>query len=119
MASARVLVKRRKTVRNIRKITRTMQLIATARFQAAFNRAMATKPYTETLAELVSDLSQAAEGVEHPLMKTNDVKRSVVMVLTSQRELCGGQGFLFADAGAHVLRGFEDPVHVFAVQWQE
>ncbi len=67
-----------------------MQLIATARFQAAFNRAMATKPYTEKLAELVSDLSQAAEGVEHPLMKTNDVKRSVVMVLTSQRGLCGG-----------------------------
>ena len=90
MANRRVLVRRRKSVRNIRKITRTMQLIATARFQAAFNRAMATKPYTEKLAELVSDLSQAAEGVEHPLMKTNDVKRSVVMVLTSQRGLCGG-----------------------------
>jgi len=90
MANRRVLVRRRKSVRNIRKITRTMQLIATARFQAAFNRAMATKPYTAKLAELVSDLSQAAEGVEHPLMKTNDVKRSAVMVLTSKRGLCGG-----------------------------
>ena len=43
MANRRVLVKRRKAVRNIRKITRTMQLIATARFQAAFNRATATR----------------------------------------------------------------------------
>ena len=41
MANRRVLVKRRTSVRNIRKITRTMQLIATARFQKAFNRAVA------------------------------------------------------------------------------
>ena len=66
MANRRVLVKRRKAVRNIRKITRTMQLIATARFQAAFNRAVASRPYTEKLAELVADLSRAAGEVEPP-----------------------------------------------------
>ncbi|HEX4964020.1 MAG TPA: ATP synthase F1 subunit gamma [Thermoanaerobaculia bacterium] len=91
MANRRVLVKRRKAVRNIRKITRTMQLIATARFQAAFNRAVATRPYTEKLAELVADLSRAAGDVDHPLLKTHDeVKRSAVLVLTSDRGLAGG-----------------------------
>ncbi|HYU35433.1 MAG TPA: ATP synthase F1 subunit gamma [Thermoanaerobaculia bacterium] len=90
MANRRVLVKRRKAVRNIRKITRTMQLIATARFQAAFNRAMATKPYTEKLAELVADLSRAAGDVEHPLLQTNDAPRSALVVLTSNRGLAGG-----------------------------
>ena len=50
MANRRVLVKRRKAARNIRKITRTMQLVATARFQAAFNRVVAARPYTEKLA---------------------------------------------------------------------
>ena len=91
MANKRVLVKRRKSVRNIRKITRTMQLIATARFQAALNRAMATKPYTEKLAELVSALSAAADDVDHPLMKTHDdVKRSALVVITTDRGLCGG-----------------------------
>ena len=91
MANRRVLVKRRKAVRNIRKITRTMQLIATARFQAAFNRAVATRPYTEKLAELVADLSRAAGGVEHPLLKTHDeVPRSALVVLTSDRGLAGG-----------------------------
>jgi len=103
MANRRVLVKRRKSVRNIRKITRTMQLIATARYQAAYNRAMAAKPYTEKLAELVADLSQAADQVEHPLMKTNDVKRSVVMVITSKRGLCGGYN-------ANVLRAAVDHI---------
>lgn len=90
MANRRVLVKRRKAVRNIRKITRTMQLIATARFQAAFNRAMATKPYTEKLAELVADLSRAAGSVTHPLLQTNDASRSALVVLTSNRGLAGG-----------------------------
>lgn len=91
MANRRVLVKRRKSVRNIRKITRTMQLIATARFQAAFNRAVATKPYTEKLAELVADLSRAAGSVDHPLLQTHDdVNRSAVVVITSDRGLAGG-----------------------------
>lgn len=92
MANRRVLVKRRKAVRNIRKITRTMQLIATARFQAAFNRATATRPYSDKLAELVADLSRAAgEGVDHPLMQTHEsVERSAMVVLTSNRGFCGG-----------------------------
>lgn len=91
MANRRLLVKRRKAVRNIRKITRTMQLIATARFQAAFLRATATKPYVEKLAELVADLSDAAGGVEHPLMrKPEGATASALVVLTSSRGLCGG-----------------------------
>ncbi len=91
MANRRVLVKRRNSTRNIRKITRTMQLIATARFQAAFSRAVAGKPYTEKLAQLVGGLARAAEGLEHPLMQTHDeVHREALVVLTSDRGLCGG-----------------------------
>ncbi len=93
MATRRVLVKRRKSIRNIRKITRTMQLIATARFQAAYNRAVATKPYNEKLAELVADLSDAASasgGVEHPLLKENDANKTALVAITSTRGLCGG-----------------------------
>jgi F-type H+-transporting ATPase subunit gamma len=91
MANRRLLVKRRKAVRNIRKITRTMQLIATARFQAAFSRAVASRPYTEKLAELVADLSRGAEGIEHPLMKSRNPDAPVALaVVTSMRGLCGG-----------------------------
>lgn len=92
MANPRVIIKRRKSVRNIRKITRTMQLIATARFQAAYNRAVATRPYVERMTELVADLSSAVEGnVAHPLMKAQEgAKRGALMVLTSNRGLCGG-----------------------------
>jgi F-type H+-transporting ATPase subunit gamma len=91
MANRRVLVKRRKSIRNIRKITRTMQLIATARFQAAFNRAVASRPYTEKLAELVADLARAGDGLDHPLLKTrNPDAPAAVVVVSSNRGLCGG-----------------------------
>ena len=65
MAKARAIGKRRKAVQNIRKITRTMQLIATARFQSAYNRAMATKPYVENITRLVEELSRAQGDIEH------------------------------------------------------
>lgn len=92
MAKARQIVKRRKAVTNIRKITKTMQLIATARFQQAYNRATATKPYTRKITQLVEELSAATEGrVDHPLMRRNaDAKNNVVLILTSSRGLCGG-----------------------------
>lgn len=118
MANRRVLVKRRKSVRNIRKITRTMQLIATARFQAAFNRAVATKPYTEKLAELVADLSRAAGSVDHPLLKTHDdVNRSALVVLTSDRGLAGGYNAnVLRAAVGHIeeqrAKGIEPSVHM-------
>jgi F-type H+-transporting ATPase subunit gamma len=118
MANRRVLVKRRKAVRNIRKITRTMQLIATARFQAAFKRAVATKPYTEKLAELVADLSRAAGSVDHPLLKTHeDVPRSALVVITGDRGLAGGyHASVLRAAVAHLDQqkalGIETDVHM-------
>jgi F-type H+-transporting ATPase subunit gamma len=118
MANRRILVKRRKAVRNIRKITRTMQLIATARFQAAFNRAVATKPYTEKLAELVDDLSRAAGSVDHPLLAAPaDVPRSALVVLSSDRGLAGGyNSSVLRAALAHIEeqagRGIEAQVHM-------
>ena len=56
MANIRVLDKRRKSIRNIRKITRTMELIATARFKKAMDRAAAANDYTERITQIVRDL---------------------------------------------------------------
>jgi len=42
-----------------------------------------------------------------------------VLASLAVRELCAGKGFLFADRGEHVLRGFEDPVRLFEVRWRE
>ncbi len=91
MANTRVLVKRRKAVRNIKKITRTMELIATARFKKALDRASEAEAFTRKITELAADVSASASNVSHPLLvKREQVRSSTLLVLTSNRGLCGG-----------------------------
>ena len=91
MASTRILVNRRKAVRNIKKITRTMELIATARFKAAQKRAQEAEAYTAKIAELAADLAATAGEVTHPLLlKRDKIEKSVLLVICSNRGLCGG-----------------------------
>lgn len=89
MAKARAIVKRRRAVRNIRKITQTMQLIATARFQKCMQRAVASQPYTRQITAMIQTLSGQPAG-QHPLLRPNeDVPRCVLLAITSNRGLCG------------------------------
>ncbi len=91
MANIRELDKRRKSIRNIRKITRTMELIATARFKKAMDRASAANDYTQRITAIVRDLAAAGLEVSHPLLAERpEVKASTILMLTSNRGLCGG-----------------------------
>jgi len=91
MAKARALDKRRKAIRNIRKITRTMELIATARFKKAMDRASAATAYTRRITALVTDLTKAGLSVSHPLLEErSETKTAKLLVLTGNRGLCGG-----------------------------
>lgn len=91
MANLRQLVQRRKAVRNIRKITRTMELIATARFKKALDRASEAEAYTRKIAEIAADLTSAGGEASHPLLVVRPVvKKSLLLVISSNRGLCGG-----------------------------
>jgi F-type H+-transporting ATPase subunit gamma len=91
MAKARALDKRRKSIRNIRKITRTMELIATAKFKKAMDRAIAATAYTKKITEVVAGLAKAGLKVSHPLLESHpETKNATLMILTANRGLCGG-----------------------------
>lgn len=91
MANRRLLVKRLKAVRNIRKITRTMELIATSRFKKAMDRATEAAEYTRKISEIVGDLGQASLKFSHPLLQRHtEEKNGILLVLTANRGLCGG-----------------------------
>jgi F-type H+-transporting ATPase subunit gamma len=91
MAKARALDKRRKAIRNIRKITRTMELIATARFKKAMDRAHAATAYTRRITQLVADLATSGLEVRHPLLEGRETtERAVLLILSANRGLCGG-----------------------------
>jgi F-type H+-transporting ATPase subunit gamma len=94
MAQIREIKGRMKAVGNIKRITKTMQLIATARFQAAQKRATDAKPYTQKIAELVGELASAGGDIKHPLLEApakDECKgKELLLVLTANRGLCGG-----------------------------
>ncbi len=92
MAQIRELKKRMVAVRTIQRITKTMQMIATAKFTAALTRAKATRPYTDRIRGLVGEVSGASgSDFSHPLMASpsTPVNRELVLVITSDRGLCG------------------------------
>lgn len=101
MAKARAIVKRRKAVRNIKKITRTMQMIATAKFQKSLKRAVGSKPYTLKLREVAAEVVKGAADVNHPLLRQPGEPKAgtrvAMVVITSNRGLCGAYN-------GHVLR---------------
>jgi F-type H+-transporting ATPase subunit gamma len=111
MAKARAIVKRRKAVRNIKKITKTMQMIATAKFQKSLKRAVGTKPYTLKVRELVAELAASVGNVEHPLLRRpgadggeDQTNRIVVIVLPSSRGLAGAYNGSVLRTAAAFLR---------------
>src|SRR4051794_861697 len=91
MAKARALDRRRASIKTIRKITRTMELIAAARFKKAMDRATAATAYTKRITQVVSDLANAGLAVKHPLLEPREtVNNATLLVLTANRGLCGG-----------------------------
>jgi len=92
MANAREIKKRMKAVGNIRRITKTMQMIATSKFSKAQHAATASKPFTEGVFDLVTQLAAKAGNISHPLIegpRKGAQGKTVLLVLTSDRGLCG------------------------------
>ena len=112
MANTRVLVQRRKAIRNIRKITRTMELIATAQFKKALDRALQAEAFTRKIGELAADLSANAGALTHPLLTAHpEVKNSVLLVLCSNRGLCGGyNGAILREANGRIREDKASPI---------
>jgi F-type H+-transporting ATPase subunit gamma len=108
MAKTREIKKRIKAVGNIRRITKTMQMIATSKFARAQAGATATKPYTQGLYELVTELAATAGDIAHPLISGGGKGAGeLTLVLTSDRGLCGPyNGSVLRTATQH-LRGVD------------
>jgi len=113
MAKTREIKGRIKAVKNIQRITKTMQMIATARYQSALRRATASKPYAGKIAELVGELAgRVGESVSHPLLRRvtaeNATGHERLLVITSNRGLCGSYNANVLRTALQHLREHED-----------
>jgi F-type H+-transporting ATPase subunit gamma len=82
-----------------------MELIATARFKKAMDRASSATSYTQRITQLVSDLTQTGLEVSHPLLETRETTtKATLLVLTANRGLCGGFNGNLVRAALHRWR---------------
>lgn len=117
--SSKAIRKRIKSVASTKKITRTMEMVATSKLQKTQGRVIGSRPYTTTLGGLLEALSEAVGSLGNfPLFeKREPTRRVLVLVLTSNRGLCGGfNSNLIRKAREHVAQltkdGFEVVLHV-------
>jgi F-type H+-transporting ATPase subunit gamma len=90
MAKGRELKGRIKSVENTRKITRTMEMVATSKMKRAQERVMAARPFATVLAEVISSLYSSDLAERFPLLRQPaTVRRAAVLVLTANRGLAG------------------------------
>lgn len=91
MAKGRELKRRIKTVENTRKITRTMELVATSRMKRAQDRVTAARPYAQALGDVIAGLYSPELADRFPLLRQPErAKKAAVILLTSNRGLAGG-----------------------------
>lgn len=118
MAKGRELKGRIKTVENTKKITRTMEMVATSKMKRAQDRVVAARPYASALTDVISSLYNAELAERFPLLRQPaQIRRAAVLLLTSNRGMCGGFNANLIREARHLLaslrsKGIEPELHV-------
>ena len=118
MAKGRELKGRIKSIENTRKITRTLEMVATSKMKRATDRVQAARPYAQSLAEVIAGLYSPDLAEKFPLLRQPArVSRAGVILLTSNRGLAGGFNSNLIKEGRRLLArldkdGVETELHV-------
>ena len=89
MASTRDIRRRIKSVKNTRQITRAMELVAASKMKKAQQTALANRPYTQLMADMLAALSARVDESTHPFLSAREVKTRGVLLITTNMGLCG------------------------------
>ncbi len=89
MPSLKAIRKRIASVKSTQKITRAMKLVAAAKLRRAQDNIVAARPYALKLHEMISELALRADAEDHPLLALREPRRVMLVVLTSDRGMCG------------------------------
>ncbi|MGQ0640421.1 MAG: ATP synthase F1 subunit gamma [Gemmatimonadaceae bacterium] len=108
MAKGRELKGRIKSVENTRKITRTMEMVATSRMKRAQDRVIAARPYANALADVIASLYSPDLAERFPLLRQPErVRTAAVILLTTNRGLCGAFNSNLLREGRNLLGTLE------------
>jgi F-type H+-transporting ATPase subunit gamma len=90
MATLKVIRKRISSIRNTQQITKAMKMVSAAKLRRAQEAAVEARPYADKMADLLKNLSSRVSRAAHPLLTTREEKRILLVLVTSDRGLCGG-----------------------------
>ena len=90
MAAGKEIRGKIKSVENTKKITKAMEMVAASKMRKAQDRMRAARPYAEKVRNIAAHLGQANPEYVHPFMKANDAKAAGIIVVTTDKGLCGG-----------------------------
>jgi len=89
MATLRDLRKRIQTVKSTRQITKAMKMVAASKLRRSQDSLLSLRPYAYKLIGLINSLKDRMEGYEHPLLSRREIKKTRLIVISSDRGLCG------------------------------
>ncbi len=89
MASTKEIKRRIKSVKNTKKITKAMELVAASKMKRAVSATLASRLYAEYSWEILTSIARNAESITHPLFVEREVKNILLILVTSNRGLCG------------------------------
>lgn len=90
MASSKEIRGKIKSVENTKKITKAMEMVAASKMRKAQERMRAARPYAEKIRNVAAHMAQANPEYKHPFMVARDIKRAGLIVVTTDKGLCGG-----------------------------
>jgi len=90
MPSTRDIRRRIKSVKNTAQITKAMQMVAAAKMRKAQQAALAGRPYADLMNEVLAGAAVRIVGFKHPLMENRPIRKSAVILVGTDRGLCGG-----------------------------
>lgn len=90
MAGAKEIRSKIASTKNTQKITRAMEMVAASKMRKTQERMRASKPYASKIYDVVKHIARANSEYRHPFMTARDIKRVGIIVVTSDRGLCGG-----------------------------
>lgn len=78
------------SIKNTQKITRAMEMVAASKMRKTKERMLATRPYSNKIGKIIKHLAHANPEYKHPFLVKREVKRVGIIVISSDRGLCGG-----------------------------
>ncbi|HIJ94402.1 MAG TPA: ATP synthase F1 subunit gamma [Desulfuromonadales bacterium] len=104
MASLKSIKKRIVSVKNTRQITKAMKMVSAAKLRRAQENVVAARPYARKLSEVLESLAGNQSGDLHPLLEAREAKKLLLIVVSSDRGLCGGFNSNLCKAGERFIK---------------